>query len=251
MSLKEEIQNIMSKDPAARSEMEVLLCYPGLHAILVHRLSHRLWKGGHTLAARFISQVSRSFTGIEIHPGATIGARVFIDHGMGVVVGETTVVGDDCVIYQGVTLGAGAAARKGAQTRDTKRHPTLGKGVVVGSGAEIQGAITVGNYVQVASGSIVLKDVPDNSIVVGVPGRVLYQDGKRVSEEVPDIEAEAIKALKSKIAELEHQINLLTAEMKTVESSDNGEQAKPQNPEIKQPSGMKDAVDVFLHGAGI
>jgi serine O-acetyltransferase len=251
MSLKEEIQNIMSKDPAARSELEVLLCYPGLHAILVHRLSHRLWTSGHTLSARFISQVSRSFTGIEIHPGATIGSRVFIDHGMGVVIGETTVVGDDCVIYQGVTLGAGAAARKGAQTRGTKRHPTLGKGVVVGSGAEIQGDITVGNGVQVASGSIVLKDVPDNSIVVGVPGRVLYQDGKRVSEEVPDIEAEAIKALKSKIAELEHKLNLLSAEKKAVKPTDTGEPAQPAKPEIERPSGMKDAVDVFLHGAGI
>jgi serine O-acetyltransferase len=255
MSLKDEIQNIMSKDPAARSQLEVLLCYPGLHAILIHRISSRLWWSGHTLLARFLSQCSRSVTGIEIHPGANIGNCVFIDHGMGVVIGETTVVGDGCVIYQGVTLGAGAAARKGAETRGSKRHPTLGKGVVVGSGAEIQGAITVGDNVQVASGSIVLKDVPENSIVVGVPGRVLYRDGKRVSEEVPDIEAEAIKALKEKLAGLEARLDLLsdkpengkaaTAPQRETESS-----GQPALERGSQPI-SSDAVDVFLHGAGI
>jgi serine O-acetyltransferase len=236
MSLKDEIQNIMSKDPAARSELEVLLCYPGLHSVLVHRISHHLWKNGHTLLARILSQISRSITGIEIHPGATLGRRVFIDHGMGVVIGETTIVGDDCVIYQGVTLGAGAAARKGAATRGSKRHPTLGSGVVVGSGAEIQGDIVVGNNVQVASGSIVLKDVPDNSVVVGVPGRVLYHEGKRVSEVVPDLEAEAIKCLKTKIAELEHKIETLSP---------------PKGPEPAPDATVSDPVDVFLHGAGI
>jgi serine O-acetyltransferase len=248
MSLQEEIQNIINKDPAARSELEVLLCYPGLHAVLAHRLSHKLWQEGHTLVARFLSQVMRSITGIEIHPGATLGRRVFIDHGMGVVIGETTVVGDDCVIYQGVTLGAGAAARKGAATRGKKRHPTLGSGVVVGSGAEIQGDIVVGNNVQVASGSIVLKDVPDNSVVVGVPGRVLYHNGKRVNEEVPDPEAEAIKSLKKKIEQLEHRLDLLTRELAQSES--------PEEPHSAGGNGTKsaeeaDPLDVFLHGAGI
>lgn len=241
----------MSKDPAARSELEVLLCYPGLHAVLMHRICHKLYVSGHTLIARFLSQLSRSVTGIEIHPGATLGKRVFIDHGMGVVIGETTVVGDDCVIYQGVTLGAGAAARKGSQTRGTKRHPTLGNGVVVGSGAEIQGAITVGNNVQVASGSIVLKDVPDNSVVVGVPGRVLYHEGKRVSEEVPDIEAEAIKALKDKVEYLEHKFALLRSELAAVERV-NGYEEMPADKTATTPrSDGGDAVDIFLHGAGI
>ena len=241
----------MSKDPAARSGLEVLLCYPGLHALIVHRFTHRLWKGGHTLLARFLSQLSRSVTGIEIHPGASIGRRVLIDHGMGVVIGETTVVGDDCVIYQGVTLGAGAAARQGAETRGQKRHPTLGNGVVVGSGAEIQGAITVGNNVQVASGSIVLKDVPDNCIVVGVPGRVLYREGKRVNDVVPDIEAEAIKALNNKVEELEHKVILLTNELSTVDTD--GAAAEVAQSRVKSESqpAAKNAVEVFLHGAGI
>jgi serine O-acetyltransferase len=251
MSLKEEIRNIMSKDPAARSELEVLLCYPGLHAVLMHRICHKLWGGGHTLIARFLSQISRSITGIEIHPGATLGSRVFIDHGMGVVIGETTVVGDDCVIYQGVTLGAGAAARKGSQTRGLKRHPTLGNEVVVGSGAEIQGAITVGNNVQVASGSIVLKDVPDNSIVVGVPGRVLYHEGKRVSEEVPDIEAEAIKALKDKVEGLEHEVCMLTKELKAAEKENGDEKMHSIRKDVVRSGDGADPVEIFLHGAGI
>lgn len=235
MSISDEIQNIMAKDPAARSEIEVLLCYPGLHAILAHRVSHVLWTSGLTTMARFLSQVMRSITGIEIHPGAELGHRVFIDHGMGVVIGETTVVGDDCVIYQGVTLGAGSDARKGAQTRGKKRHPTLGRGVIVGSGSEIQGPINVGDNVQVASGSIVLKDVPDNCVVVGVPGRVIIRDGIRVSEEVPDPEAEAIKAMRDQIEELERKVDAIVVR-------DGG---RPTD------SHAGDAVDVFLHGAGI
>src|SRR5471030_1850590 len=142
--LKEEIAVVFERDPAARNTWEVITCYPGFHALLVHRLAH--WLCGERLRwlARMVSHISRWLTGIEIHPGATIGRRVFIDHGMGVVIGETADVGDDVVIYQGVTLGAGAAARQGAISRDTKRYPTLGKGVIVGSGAEIHGAITVG-----------------------------------------------------------------------------------------------------------
>lgn len=253
MSIQEEITNIMSKDPAARSELEVLLCYPGLHAVLMHRISHFLWQEGWYTLARFISQVVRSITGIEIHPGATVGRRVFIDHGMGVVIGETTIVGDDCVIYQGVTLGAGSAARKGAESRGTKRHPTLGSGVVVGSGAEIQGDVIVGNNVQVASGSIVLKDVPDNSIVVGVPGRVIYRDGKRVNEEVPDIEAEAIKALKDQIAGLEQKVDMLlrSSDMKSTANNNGSATTSDIKAHCAGPPKSADAVDVFLHGAGI
>lgn len=233
MSLKEEVENIMQKDPAARSELEILLCYPGLHAVLIHRAARKLYDAEFFTAARFLSQVGRWLTGIEIHPGATIGQRVLIDHGMGVVIGETAEVGDDCVLYQGVTLGAGSDARGGATTRGKKRHPTLGKGVVVGSGAEIQGPVSVGDNVRVASGSIVLRDVPNDSVVVGVPGRVIYRDGKRVDEKVvPDIEAEALKSMKHHIEELEKRVNALSGQ-----SSERGE--------------GEDPVDVFLHGAGI
>jgi len=227
MSIREEIDNILNKDPAAHNWLEIVLCYPGFHAVALHRLSHALWKLKLVVLARFLSHTTRFLTGIEIHPGARLGRRIFIDHGMGVVIGETTVVGDDAVIYQGVTLGAGAAARKGSQTRGTKRHPTLGNGVIVGSGAEIQGDVYIGNNVQVASGSIVLKDVPDNSVVVGVPGRVVYRDGQRVKEDLPDIEAEAIKSLNEKLGRLEQKL-----------SADG-----------RQPG--SDPVDVFLHGAGI
>lgn len=247
---KEDIENVLAKDPAARSWLEVLLCYPGFHAVTIHRISHALWQAGLVLPARYLSQVARFLTGIEIHPGATLGHRVFIDHGMGVVIGETTIVGNDVVIYQGVTLGAGAAARGGSETRGRKRHPTLLNNVVVGSGAEIQGDITVGNNVQVASGSIVLKDVPDNSVVVGVPGRVIYRDGVRVKAgETPDIEAEAIKSLKDKLRKLEERVSCLAAETATMEEPEqevlNHQRSEPT------PAGSDDPVDVFLHGAGI
>lgn len=243
MSLGDEIRNILDKDPAARSEMEVLLCYPGLHAILLHRLAHRFYLTELFTLARCVSQISRFLTGIEIHPGAKIGKRVIIDHGMGVVIGETAEVGDDVVLYQGVTLGAGSEARGGASTRGTKRHPTLGKGVVVGSGAEIQGPLTIGDNVRVASRSIVLRDVPSDSIVVGVPGRVIYREGKRVDEKVPDIEAEALKSMKQRVDELERRLAQV-AELAGVAS------AAPAVSTTAQDDG-DDPVDVFLHGAGI
>jgi serine O-acetyltransferase len=247
--LKEDIDNVLAKDPAARSWLEVILCYPGFHAVNIHRLSHLLWQMKLVVPARFLSQLARFLTGIEIHPGAQLGRRVFIDHGMGVVIGETTIVGNDVVIYQGVTLGAGAAARKGSQSRGSKRHPTLLNNVVVGSGAEIQGDITVGNNVQVASGSIVLKDVPDNSVVVGVPGRVIYRDGVRVkAEDTPDIEAEAIKSLKDKLRRLEEKVTSLAATTATTEEPEDEAAPMPSPP---TPAGSDDPVDVFLHGAGI
>lgn len=238
MSLTEDIQNILAKDPAARSELEILLCYPGVHAILIYKLSHKLYQEEWFTAARMLSQLGRWLTGIEIHPGATIGSRVLIDHGMGVVIGETAEVGDDCVLYQGVTLGAGSDARGGADTRGKKRHPTLGKGVIVGSGAEIQGPVTVGDNVRVASGSIVLRDVPSDSVVVGVPGRVIYREGRRVDEKVPDIEAEALKSMKMKMEELERRLDQFCGTSSSQTQSDrNGDDEDP--------------VDVFLHGAGI
>lgn len=239
MSLTEDIQNILHKDPAARSELEILLCYPGVHAILIYRLAHKLYQEEWFTAARFLSQIGRWLTGIEIHPGALIGKRVLIDHGMGVVIGETAEVGDDCVLYQGVTLGAGSDARGGAETRGKKRHPTLGKGVIVGSGAEIQGPVIVGDHVRVASGSIVLRDIPCDSVVVGVPGRVIYRDGKRVDEKVvPDIEAEALKSMKMRVDELERRIDEVSG-------------TTGQRSSAKQDGEDEDPVDAFLHGAGI
>ncbi|MBU6454915.1 MAG: serine O-acetyltransferase [Cyanobacteria bacterium REEB67] len=255
MYLRESLKNILEKDPAARSSLEVVLCYPGFHALFFHKFAHALWLKKIRTPARFISHLGRVFTGIEIHPGATIGRRVFIDHGMGVVIGETAVIGDDCVIYQAVTLGAGAAARQGAISRDTKRHPTLGQGVIVGSGAEIQGPITVGDNVRVASGSIVLKDVPANSVVVGVPGRVIYQDGQKVEkpcsvEESPDLELQAIRSLKEHMDKLQAEVVTLKKNMAGMDATLSGSNyptLKNQNGE----SDPSDPIDVFLQGSGI
>lgn len=265
MSLKEEVENILMKDPAARSRAEVFLCYPGFHAILIYRIAHQLWETKNKfwrVVARSVSQFGRFLTGIEIHPGAKIGNRLFIDHGLGVVIGETAEIGDDCVLYQGVTLGAQAAARMGAMSRDTKRHPTLGNSVVVGSGAQILGGFVVGSNVQVASGSILLKEVPDDCIVVGVPGRVIFREGVRVSDPVPDIEAEAIKCLRDKLAKLEKQVErnqsmpLFEPTLTGVKRPSSGNLVHDGNvvhlghgPSAVNAS--SDAVDIFLHGAGI
>lgn len=163
--LKEDIVTVFAKDPAARSALEVIFCYPGLHAIWAHRIAHFLWCLGLKFFARFISHVARFFSGIEIHPGAKIGRRFFIDHGAGVVIGETTEIGDDVLMYQGVTLG-------GTTLEKTKRHPTIGNNVEIGSGAIVLGPILVGNNVRIAAGSVVVKDVPDGATVIGVPGRI-------------------------------------------------------------------------------
>jgi len=168
--LREDINCILERDPAARSRLEIVTCYPGFHAILVHRMAHRFWKGGWHWLGRFISHLGRVFTGIEIHPGATIGHRVFIDHGHGVVIGETAVVGDDCTIYQGVTLG-GTRLYKGQ-----KRHPTLGKGVVVGAGAKVLGGFSVGDGARIGSNAVVTKPLPAGAIAVGNPARIVLPD---------------------------------------------------------------------------
>jgi serine O-acetyltransferase len=167
--LREDIRCILDRDPAARSVWEVVTCYPGLHALWLHRIAHACWRRGFLWLGRFISQVGRWFTGIELHPGATIGRRVFIDHGMGVVVGETAVIGDDCTIYQGVTLG-GTSLTKGA-----KRHPTLARGVIVGAGAQVLGSFTVGEGARVGSNAVVVKEVPAGATAVGNPARILQQ----------------------------------------------------------------------------
>jgi serine O-acetyltransferase len=179
--LREDIGCIFERDPAARNVFEVLTAYPGLHAVLYHRLSHRLWRAGWKWLARILSVMSRWLTGVEIHPGATIGRRFFIDHGMGVVIGETAVIGDDCTIYHGVTLG-GTSWLKG------KRHPTLGNDVVVGAGAKVLGPITIGDGARIGSNAVVVKSIPNGSTVVGVPGRIV----KRTATEEREAQRKAI-----------------------------------------------------------
>ena len=166
----------MEKDPAARSRLEVMLCYPGLHAIAIHRMSAPLFRAGYVVVARWLSHLGRWLTGIEIHPGATIGRRVFIDHGMGVVIGETAEIGDDCTIYQGVTLGGTALNR-------AKRHPTLERGVVVGAGAKVLGPFTVGAGARIGSNSVVIKAVPAGATAVGIPARVIVEEDAKRREE--------------------------------------------------------------------
>ncbi len=177
-SIQGDIQAVFERDPAAKNLLEVLLCYPGLHALWMHRVNHWLWRHHFPTVARFLSQVSRFLTGIEIHPGAQIGRRFFIDHGMGVVIGETTIIGDDVTLYQGVTLG-GTGKEKG------KRHPTLEDRVIIGAGAKILGNLTIGHDAQVGASSVVLKDVPPRSTVVGVPGRIIACKGQRICPPQP------------------------------------------------------------------
>jgi serine O-acetyltransferase len=202
-TLSEDFNIIFERDPAARNWLEVLLCYPGLHAIWFHRLAHWLYLIGIPFLPRFISQLSRALTGIEIHPGARIGKGAFIDHGMGVVIGETAIVGDYALIYQGVTLG-------GTGKETGKRHPTLGCNVVVGAGAKILGNINIGSNVRVGAGSVVLKNVPSDCTVVGIPGRVVHRHGEVVApldhSHVPDPEGDVIRSLISRVESLEKQV---------------------------------------------
>ncbi|MEP6717386.1 MAG: serine O-acetyltransferase [Terriglobia bacterium] len=204
--IREQIQTIFNEDPAAKSVLEIVLCYPGFHAILLHRLAHSLYKKQLPLIPRVISQISRMLTGIEIHPGATIGRRFFIDHGMGVVIGETTVIGDDVLLYQGVTLG-GTGNEKG------KRHPTIGNNVVFGTGSKVLGSIHIGNHVKIGAGSVVVHSVPDHSTVVGIPGRVVRfraPEGVLDHGMLPDPEGQEIEDLKQRMAELEEHVRALT-----------------------------------------
>ncbi len=197
---------IFERDPAARNWLEVLICYPGLQAIVLHRFAHQLYRLKIPFIPRLMSHLARFFTGIEIHPGAQIGANVCIDHGMGVVIGETAIVGDYCLIYQGVTLG-------GTGKEIGKRHPTLGNNVVVGAGAKVLGNLTIGDNVRIGAGSVVLRDVPSDCTVVGVPGRIVYRSGERVDPlehgSLPDSEAQVIRALVDRIENLERQLDTL------------------------------------------
>lgn len=204
--IRQDIRAVLERDPAAKSILEVLLCYPGVHALVLHRLAHWLYQRGLVLLPRMISQFSRLITGIEIHPGARIGAALFIDHGMGVVIGETSELGDNVTIYQGVTLG-GTGKEKG------KRHPTIGDNVVIGTGAKVLGPIKIGSGARIGAGSVVLNPVPPEATVVGIPGRVVIYRGERVSSinlnhtDLPDPVAEALEKIQSQIDNLRCQMD--------------------------------------------
>jgi serine O-acetyltransferase len=208
-AIRRDVAAALERDPAARSRLEVLLCYPGVHALAFHRLAHRLWRSGWVVPARLVSHLSRFLTGIEIHPAARMGDGVFIDHGMGVVIGETADVGDDVTLYQGVTLG-------GTSLKREKRHPTIERNVVVGTGAAVMGALRVGEGARIGAGSVVVADVPPNSVVVGVPGKVIYRDGKRVAPRVdlehadlPDPVTNAVEQMLDRIHALESEVQAL------------------------------------------
>src|SRR6202522_1876874 len=198
--IREDIDSVLERDPAARSRLEVVLCYPGLWAVWFHLVSHRLWRARLRLLARILSQVARFYTGVDIHPGALLGRRLFIDHAMGVVIGETAIVGSDVTIYQGVTLG-------GTGKEQGKRHPTVCDGVFIGNNANVLGNITVGENSRVGAGSVVLSDVPPNSTVVGVPAHIVYHNGERVlitdPHDVKDPLSDALIALSARVQELE------------------------------------------------
>lgn len=207
-TIKEDINAVFERDPAAKSFIEVLLCYPGLHAVIIHRISHTLYKKGLVVIPRIISNISRFITGIEIHPGAKLGKKVFIDHGMGVVIGETAEVGDNVTIYQGSTLG-------GTGKETGKRHPTIGDNVVIASGAKVLGPFTVGDSSKIGAGAVVLKEVPPNCTVVGVPGRVVIKDNIKIKNissidldqiKLPDPVSDDLIYLKNKVSELENKI---------------------------------------------
>ena len=202
-SLKSDFAIIKERDPAARGVWEIILCYPGFQALAIHRISHRLWKYNLPLLPRLLSHVTRFMTGVEIHPGARIGKGVFIDHGMGVVIGETSEIGDRCLLYQGVTLG-------GTGKESGKRHPTLEANVVVGAGAKVLGGICVGTNTRIGAGSVVVKNVDANSTVVGIPGRIVHQSGVKINplahSALPDTEANVLRNLMERIDQLENDI---------------------------------------------
>jgi serine O-acetyltransferase len=204
--IREDVVTVLERDPAAKSRLEVFLCYSGLHAVWFYRINHWLWNHGFYLLARWLSQVARFLTGIEIHPGAEIGRRLFIDHGLGVVIGETAIVGNDVTLYQGVTLG-GTGKERG------KRHPTIEDEVVIGGGAKVLGNITIGRNCRIGAGSVVLRSVPDNSTVVGVPGHIIFRDGERVvitdPKQINDPLSEALAAVATEVNKLRDRVQSL------------------------------------------
>lgn len=204
--IREDVTNVMDHDPAAKSRLEVFLCYSGLHAVWFHRMNHWLWSHNLCLLARCLSQIARWLTGIEIHPAAEIGRRLFIDHGMGVVIGETSIVGDDVTLYQGVTLG-------GTGKEHGKRHPTLEENVVVGGGAKILGNILIGKNCRIGAGSVVLRNIPEDSTVVGVPGHIVFREGKRVvitdPKQINDPLSEALASVATEVNKLRERLQRL------------------------------------------
>ncbi|WP_341527940.1 serine O-acetyltransferase [Nostoc sp. UHCC 0302] len=238
-----DLQTIYDRDPAARNWLEVLFCYPGFQALLFHRLAHWLYKKGIPFIPRFISHISRFLTGIEIHPGALIGKGVFIDHGMGVVIGETAIVGDYALIYQGVTLG-------GTGKESGKRHPTLGSHVVVGAGAKVLGNIQIGDRVRIGAGSVVLRNAPSNTTVVGIPGRITRQNNLTTDvldhDKLRDVEAEVIRALFERVKSLEKQFEQLGAKPSLLPAEVEGKQTN--NSKNNSSDGM---IEDFLDGSGI
>ncbi|MFN6518192.1 MAG: serine O-acetyltransferase [Nostoc sp. CreGUA01] len=238
-----DLRTIFERDPAARNWLEVLFCYPGFQALLFHRLAHWLYKLGIPFIPRFVSHLSRFLTGIEIHPGALIGKGVFIDHGMGVVIGETAIVGDYALIYQGVTLG-------GTGKESGKRHPTLGSHVVVGAGAKVLGNIQIGDRVRIGAGSVVLRNVPSDTTVVGIPGRVTRHNNSPGNvldhDKVRDVEAEVIRALFERVKALEKQLDELEDRSSLFPTQLGDEQTS--QPKSNNSDGM---IEDFLDGAGI
>ena len=223
-TIREDVQSVLDRDPAARNVFEVMLCYPGLHAVWTHRITHRLWKRDFKLLARWISQIARTMTGIEIHPGATIGRNFFIDHGMGVVIGETAEVGENVTLYHGVTLG-------GTSLNKVKRHPTLEDNVVVGAGAKVLGAITIGANSRIGANAVVVKSTPPDSVVVGVPGQVVVRENrKHVSNEKADLEhgllpdtiGETLAALVAHVEKLEKRLDGHASVIPALHMSDHG-----------------------------
>ncbi|MDD4169280.1 MAG: serine O-acetyltransferase [Desulfotomaculaceae bacterium] len=216
--LREYVRSIMDRDPAAKSTIEVILCYPGFHAVLMHRVAHFFYCRGWIIIARLISQCSRFFTGIEIHPGAKIGQGLFIDHGSGVVIGETAEIGDNVTIYQGVTLG-------GTGKEKEKRHPTIGNNVVISAGAKVLGSFNVGDNSRIGAGSVVLKAVPANSTVVGVPGKIVARDGQKVALGVADIDLRhdlLPDPVAEMMLEMQDNISSLKKRVQDLETAGNG-----------------------------
>lgn len=246
--MREDIRCVMERDPAASSRAMVVLCYPGLHAVWSHRVQHSLWCAGWKVGARLLSQITRFLTGVEIHPGASLGRRLFIDHGLGVVIGETAIVGDDVTLYQGVTLG-------GTGKETGKRHPTLRDGVFVGNNANILGNIVIGENSRVGAGSVVVRDVPPDSTVVGVPAHIIYQNGKRVlitdPHEVSDPLSDVIIALADEVRRLTARLEKLDGEFQQSRAEPVSSFATEEQERAQYGSEQSSRTDSVSMGAGI
>ncbi|MFI5338429.1 MAG: serine O-acetyltransferase [Candidatus Methylomirabilales bacterium] len=248
-TLQRDIRAVFERDPAARSLPEVLFCYPGLHALWTHRLAHACWEHHLKFLGRLLSHLGRLLTGIEIHPAARLGPGLFIDHGMGVVIGETAEVGENVTIYQGVTLG-------GTSLEKVKRHPTIGNNVVIGSGAKVLGPFTVGDNSRIGSGSVVVKEVPPNSVVVGVPGRVTHRDGRKVEHgvdlnmtDLPDPVAKTLQFLMGRVTELQRAIEELRRSLPPASPASSGEPDSAASASDAWPGGGVPLAPGELRGA--